>query len=103
MADRVVFRALAEADIEDIGDRIALDSRRHAASWIATIRTRCESLSDFPERWPVHHLTVRRMVVGDYLVFYRIADPDIPNLRRVIVIRVLHGSRDIGVISDPAD
>ncbi len=103
MADRVVFRVLAEADIEDIGDRIAVDSPRHAASWVATIRTRCASLSEFPERWPIHHLTVRRMVVGDYLVFYRIADADIPSLRRVIVIRVMHGSRDIGAISDPAD
>lgn len=40
------------------------------------------------------------MVVGDYLVFFRLVDPEIPNLRRVIVIRVMHGAQDINVIGD---
>lgn len=100
MPDRVVFRALAEADIEVIGDTIAIDSQRNAANWVAHLCGRCESLSEFPERWPVHSGAVRRMVVGAYLVFFRIADPDIPSLRRVIVIRILHGARDIGLIAD---
>ena len=40
------------------------------------------------------------MVADNYLVFYRIAEADISSLRRVIVIRVMHGARDIGEISD---
>ena len=95
MADRVVFRAQAEIDIETIGDRIARDSQRQAAAWVAATRARCESLSDFPERWPLQVRDVRRMVVGEYLVFFRIADPDIPSHRRVIVLRILHGARQV--------
>ena len=95
MADRVVFRVQAETDIETIGDRIARDSQRHAAAWVVDTRARCESLSDFPERWPLQVRDVRRMVMGEYLVFFRIADPDIPNRHRVIVLRVLHGARII--------
>lgn len=93
MADRVVFRTQAETDIEAIGDRIARDSQLHAAAWIAEMRARCESLSDFPERWPLQVRDVRRMIVGEYLVFFRIADPDIPDRRRVVVLRILHGAR----------
>jgi toxin ParE1/3/4 len=100
MPDRVVFRALAEADIETIGDRIARDSQRNAVAWVSDMQQRCQLLADFPERWPVHGGAIRRMVVGNYLVFFRVADPDIPSLRRVIVIRVLHGARDIREISD---
>lgn len=101
MADSVVFRSQAEADIEAIGDRIALDSRRNAAVWVADMRRRCESLAELPERWPIHIGAVRRMAVGNYLVFFRIADPDIPNLRRVIIIRIMHGARKIERITDP--
>ena len=95
MADKVVFRVRAEADIEAIGDWIARDSRRHAAQWIADVRERCETLSEFAERWPLQVGSVRRMVFGEYLVFFRIADPDIPSRRRVIVLRVIHGARRI--------
>jgi len=100
MAVEVVFRALAEQDIEEIGDRIALDSQRAAALWIAEVRQRCASLGEFPERYPIHTGVIRRMVAGPYLIFYRIADADIPTLRRVIVIRVMHGAREIGDILD---
>ena len=100
MALEVVFRAQAEADIEAIGDAIALDSRKNAAAWVEDIRSRSATLREFPERWPVHMGAARRMVAGNYLVFYRIAEPDISSLRRVIVIRVMHGARDIGEISD---
>lgn len=43
------------------------------------------------------------MVVGNYLVFFRVADADIPSLRPVIVIRVMHGARDIEEIADSDD
>jgi toxin ParE1/3/4 len=95
MADKVIFRALAETDIETIGDMIARDSERHAAAWVAELRARCESLSEMAERWPLQTSVIRRMVVGDYLVFFRIAYPDIPGRRHVIVIRILHGARRI--------
>ncbi len=103
MALRVVFRRQAQADIEAIADTIGAESPRQAVIWADGLREKCQSLSEFPERWPLDRGETRRMVVGQYLVFYRIADPDIPNLRRVVVIRVLHGARDIGVLPESGD
>jgi plasmid stabilization system protein ParE len=103
MALRVVLRRQAQADLEAIADAIGAESPRQAAIWTAGVRAKCQSLAEFPERWAVYRGEVRRMVVGQYLVFYRIADADIPNLRRAIVIRVMHGARNIGDLKDSDD
>jgi len=103
MPVRVVFRSQAQADIEAIADTIGAESTRQAAAWATDMRTRCLSLAKFPERSPVYSGEIRQMVVGQYLVFYRIADPDIPNLRRVIVVRVIHGRRNISDVADFED
>jgi plasmid stabilization system protein ParE len=97
---KVFLRRQAQADIETIEQGIAADNLRMAAIWAADLRDKCQSLAEFPERAPVYRGQIRRLVVGQYLVFYRIADPDIPNLRRVIIIRVLHGARNIGDLVD---
>jgi plasmid stabilization system protein ParE len=103
MAVRVVFRRQAAADIEAIADQIAQGSPRKAVEVSEGLREQCLSLRDFPERAAPFTSDIRRMVAGSYLIFYRIADPDDPALRRVIVIRVLHGSRDIDRLVDPDD
>jgi toxin ParE1/3/4 len=103
MAVSVVFRRQAAADIEAIADQIAQDSPRRAVEVSESLREQCLSLRDFPERAATYTAEIRRMVAGSYLIFYRIADPDDPALRRVIVIRILHGSRDIDRLLDPDD
>ena len=101
MAVSVVFRRQAEADLENIADGIASESPGKAAEFIEQLRERCRSLGEFPDRAAVYRGTIRRLVAGRYLAFYRIADPEDPGSRRVIILRVLHGAMDIDRLVDP--
>jgi toxin ParE1/3/4 len=103
MALRVVFRHLAQADIDAAAELIARDSPRKALQWAESIRRKCLTLARHPERAQRFSGDVRRLVAGQYLVFYRIADPDDPVLRRVIVLRVLHGRMDVERLVDGDD
>lgn len=81
----------AEADLEAIGDHIAVDNPLRAYTFVRELRQSCERLSDMPEAFPVVERFatsgIRRRVHGNYLVFYRITD-------RVDVIHILHGAMD---------
>lgn len=103
MALRVVLRRQAAADIESIADYIAAESPRKARAVSDRLRERCRSLGRFPEQAAIYRGQVRRLVVAPYLMFYRLADPQDPELRRVIVLRVLHGARDTNRLLDPND
>lgn len=88
----IVFTASAEADFEAIGDWIAEDDPRRAASFVMELRERCHSLADKPNRFPVARRIegrlVRKLVHRNYLIFYRVLGG------RVEIIRVVHGARD---------
>lgn len=92
----VVISAAAEADLETIGDHIALDSPTRALSFVRELREKCLTLADDAHIFPVlprfSRQGVRRRVAGMYLIFYRIA-PD-----AIEVLRVLHGARDFDAI-----
>jgi plasmid stabilization system protein ParE len=89
---RVIITAEAENDLRSIAGHVAEDSPADALKLVAELRAACEGLADFPGRFPVapgfESLGVRRRLVGNYLIFYRI-DTD-----RVVVIHILHGARD---------
>lgn len=82
----------AEDDLEAIGDRIAADDPRRAASFVAELRHDCEGLDPYPERFPLvpryEAHGIRRRVHGKYLLFYRMAEEE------VVVLHVLHGAMD---------
>lgn len=103
MAVRVVFRHQAQTDIESIAGHLAKESSRKALEISELLRARCLSLREFPERSAPYRGDIRRMVAGAYLIFYRIADSEDAKLRRVIVVRVLHGAQDIDRLIDPDD
>jgi len=89
---KLVFSTAAEADLEAIGDYIALENPLRAVSYIREIRGKCMELREMPEAFPPvpHHEAtgIRRRVHGNYLIFYRIHE------QAVEIIRVLHGSMD---------
>lgn len=104
MTIRVVFRRQADTDIETIADHLAKTAGPRKALEVSEfLRARCHSLGEFPERAAVYRSDFRRLVANPYLIFFRIADLDDPQLRRVIVSRVLHGSQDIDRLGDPDD
>lgn len=83
----------ANADLEQIGDYIALDNPARAVSFADELRKRCADLADFPEAHPVfvrrRGRSLRKAVYGNYLIFYEVR----PNL--VWIVRILHRARNI--------
>jgi toxin ParE1/3/4 len=91
-ARRVVFTPAAEADLNEIWFEIALDNIAAADRTIDHIRKRTEQLSVFPELGRVRPDVaedVRSLVVGSYIVLYRIG-ADVAD-----IVRIVHGARDL--------
>ena len=88
----VVITEEAEADLERIGDTIAMDKPLRALSLVRELRERCERLGEFPKSFPLvpryESSGVRRRVHGEYLIFYRVG------IETIDVLHVLHGATD---------
>jgi toxin ParE1/3/4 len=95
----VVFAAAAKADLLEIGDWIARDSPRRAASFVDELWEDCIALRENPGRYQVvsryREFGIRRRVHGAYLIFYRV-DGD-----RVSILRIVHGARDFDPLIFP--
>jgi toxin ParE1/3/4 len=99
MAHEVLIPPAVAAEIEAIGDWIARDNPAAARSMIERLYRRCRSLDRFPERGRPYGATYRALDEGRYVIVYRVeTDP-----RRVIVVAVLHASRDIRRVLGIAD
>lgn len=89
----------ADADLERIGDFIAQDNPRRAASFVVELVESCKRLGSAPRRFPLvpryEDTRVRRRPYGEYVIFYRVEDA------AVLVLRVLHGARDYEAILFP--
>jgi plasmid stabilization system protein ParE len=95
----VQISAEAEADLEAIGDYIALDNPIRAVSFIGELRASCLSLSSMARAFPLvpgyESSGVRRRVHGNYLIFYT------EGSERIVVLHVLQGAVDCGPILFP--
>ena len=95
----VVFTEEAEADLEHIGDYIALDNPRRAVSFVNELIDRCESLADMPRAYPLvpryEGKGVRRRPHGAYLIFYRVGADQID------ILHVLNGAQDYEALLFP--
>ena len=95
---RVVRRPIAEDDVVEIADQIAVDNPRAAVRFTAAVRVTEEALLAMPgmgSKRDFDHpmLTGMRfhLVRGfrKYLIFY------IPRVDGIEIVRVLHGARDL--------
>lgn len=88
----VLFTDEAEADLERIGDYIALDNPSRAITFVQEIAERCEELTTMPRAFslvPRYESTgVRRRPHGNYLIFYRVTDDQID------ILHILNGAQD---------
>ena len=95
----VVFTDEAEADLEQIGDYIALDNPGRAISFVEELIDRCLTLAEMPRAFALvpryEHTGVRRLAHGRYLIFYRIGANSIE------VLHILNGAMDYEPILFP--
>ena len=85
-------------DLHEIYEFIAHDSPRYAQSTIERITDAAARLAHFPQLGQIlteyPHLTYRQCVVGAYRLLYR----EDTQHNRVIMMGVIHGSRDLPAV-----
>jgi toxin ParE1/3/4 len=85
-------------DLESIRDYIIKDSAYYAARFIEKIIEAVESLREFPGMGRIvpeaENEKIRELLFQSYRIMY-LVEPD-----RVLILTVVHGSREIGLI-DP--
>jgi toxin ParE1/3/4 len=95
----VVITADAETDPERIGDAIAQHNPARAITFVRELRRKCQTLALAPRRFALipryEHTNIRRLVHGNYLIFYRV------KAEVVEVVHALHGAMNFGAILFP--
>lgn len=89
------FTPLAEQDLEDIADYIALDSPGRALGFVGELRVQCQRIARNPlihRRRPELGDDIRSCAYGRYVIFFEM-DQD-----ALVILRILHGARDIAAI-----
>lgn len=89
---RVEKSSRAESDLAVIADYIAADNLEAALQWSDDIHRTFQLLARDPlmgEDVGSLQPGTRRQVFGNYLIFYR------PTETGIVIVRVLHGSREI--------
>ncbi len=82
----------ADADLSEIHDWIANDDLRAADRLVDRLVEATRRLKDFPDRGtprPELSDAARSLVVGNYLILYRVGP------ERVDIVRIVHGARDL--------
>ena len=88
----VVITDDADADILKIGDHIAADNPRRAASFMMELRDKALNVGTAPRAYPARSdlgPNLRMAVHGQYLILFRILP------KQVEVLRIFHGARDL--------
>lgn len=86
---------LAAQDLEEIGDYIAQDNPSRAVEFISELHAQCEVIRRNPEGYrqrPEFSKILRSCAHGNYVIFFESDEFE------VVIIRVLHGGRDISVL-----
>ena len=93
---QVEITATAEADVAEVWEYIAQDHPETATGFIRHLEEQIETLEQFPERCSripenkVLGTTYRHLLFGNYRSIFKISGD------RVLILRVLHGSRLLG-------
>lgn len=91
---QVRFTAQAELDLEEIGDYIAADNPSRALAFVQAIREHCKRIAAAPSGYPAHPElgeNLRSCAHGRYRIIFQ------PRADDVLIVRVLHGARDLVV------
>ena len=86
------FSALAENDLEAIGDYIAQDNPSRALSFMVELRNQCRKIALEPLGYrarPELAEGLRSCAYGNYVIFFKPRNTD------VLIVRIMHGAQDI--------
>ncbi|BEU65710.1 type II toxin-antitoxin system RelE/ParE family toxin [Ralstonia pseudosolanacearum] len=92
---RLAITPLAEQDLESIADYIAQDNPACAVTFVRDLREQCQRLVLNPPGYrlrPELGDDIRSCAYGRYVIFFVAASDE------VIVIRILHGARDLPAV-----
>ena len=92
---QVIFTVQAEHDLEEIGDYIAADNPSRAVSFVQELRAHCAKIAAAPLAYaarPELGDDIRGCTHGRYLILFQ------PARDAVLIVRILHGSRDLPLI-----
>ena len=89
---KVLITDKAKADLDHIGDYIALDNPRHAITFVSELIDACRRLAEMPRAYPFvpryEATDVRRRPFGNFLIFDRNGEDQID------VIHILNGAQN---------
>ena len=93
MKNRPKLLKLAERDLDEILEYKSLFYPGTAGRFIEDFEDVLDNITTFPFMYPVYENNprYRRVVINEYLLFYRVLD----DKQSVRVYRILHGKRDI--------
>jgi addiction module RelE/StbE family toxin len=93
MRYKAEYIELARQDVSEIKEYLSQFYPSTPAKFLTELKQSVEALRDNPFKYPKYedHPAYRRMVVLDYLVFYKVFEPT----GIVEIHRVLHGMRNI--------
>ncbi len=89
---KAILSDKAKNSITEIGEYIAEDNPRRAASFVRELRAKAMQIGNMPRAFPLmprfEAQAIRRRPFGNYLIFYRIEDD------RIFIIDILHAAQD---------
>ncbi len=94
---KIIFRSRAKRNLKSIALYIARDNWSRAHSFVTELEDVCYSLADLLNRgaaMPTNNSDVRRLVYGNYLIFYRYHEAQ----DTVFIIRIDESSQDFSRI-----
>ncbi|MBI5119886.1 MAG: type II toxin-antitoxin system RelE/ParE family toxin [Rhodospirillales bacterium] len=89
---RLRFAKRALRDLAEIGRYIGRDNKREAELFVNRIKDKCWEISAAPEIGRLREgfgENIRSFPFGNYLIFYQ------PGKSGIVVVRVLHGARNL--------
>jgi len=92
MKTKVLFASPARIDVSEIAAYIAKDNIPAAENFYDTIQEKCDELARMPKMGKLRKelgSSVRSFPFGRYVIFY------IARGELIVILRVLHGARDI--------
>lgn len=101
MRFNVVITEAAWSDLSGIVDYIGEANPKAADTFVSEVYATCQALGSFPKSHPLifdkKKRGLRRVVHGNYLIFFQIRGDDIE------VVHVIHGARDYQRLLFPDD